>query len=158
MHTLKQHSERSVTQFKHSVISNSVQHYGLQHARPPCSSPTPGACSNSCPLSQWCHPTISSSAVPFSSCLQSFPASGSFATSQFFALDSQIIGPSVSVSVLPMNIQDWFPLGLTCLISLLSKGISRIFSNTTVQKHQFFGTELSLWSNSHIYTWLLEKP
>ena len=126
-------------QFSHSVVSDSLQPHGLQHARPPCPSPTPGACSNSCPLSWWCHPTISSSIVPFSSCLQSFPASGSFPMSQFFSSGSQSIGVSASASVLPMNIQDWFPLGLTGLIFLQSKGLSSI-SNTTVQKHQFFGT------------------
>ena len=148
----------SSVQFSRSVMSNSLWTHKLQHARPRCPSPTTGVHSDSCPLSQWCHPIFSASVVSSSSCLQSFPASGSFATSQFFALDSQIIGPSVSVSVLPMNIQDWSPLGWTGLISLQSKGLSRVFSNTTVQKHQFFGTELSLWSNSHIYTWLLEKP
>ena len=115
--------------------------HGLQHARLPCP-PTPGACSNSCPSSWWCHPTISSSVIPFSSCLQSFPASGSFSVSQFFLSGGQIIG--ASASVLWMNIQDWFPLGLTGLISLQSKGLSRVFSNTTVQKHKFFGTQLSL--------------
>ena len=130
--------------------------YGLQHARLPCPSPNPGACSNSCPLSQWCHLTISSSAIPFSSCLQSFPASGSFPRSQFFTSGGQSIG--VSASALPINIQDWFPSGWTGWISLQSKGLSRVFSNTTVQKHQFFGAQLSLWSNSHIHTWLLEKP
>ena len=110
------------------------------------------------PLSQWCHPTISSSVVPFSSCLQSFPVSGSFQMSQFFPSGGQSIGVSVSASVLPMNNQDWFPLGWTGWISLLSKGLSRVFSNTTVQKHHFFGTQLSLWSNSDICIWLLEKP
>ena len=144
-------------QFSCSVVSNSLQLHGLQHARLPCPSPTSGACSNSCPLSWWCHPTISSSVVPFSSCLQSFPASGSFLMSQFFVSGGQIMGVSPSVSVLPMNIQDWFPLGLTGWISLQSKGLSRAFSNTSVQKHQFFGAQLSLWSNSHIHTWLLEK-
>ena len=132
-------------QFSCSVVSNSLRPHGLQHsARPPCPSPTPGACSNSCPLSQWCHPTISSSVVPFSSCLQSFPASGSFLRSQFFASGGQDIGAYASASVLPMNIQVWFPLGLNGLISLLSKGLSRVFSNTTVQKHQFFSAQLSL--------------
>jgi len=116
----------------------------------------PGDCSVSCPLSQWSNPTISSFVVPFSSCLQSFPGSGSFPMSQFFTSGGQSIG--TSVSVLPMNIKDWFPLGLTSLISLLSKGLSRVFSNTTVQKRQFFSTQLSLWSKSHIHTWLLEKP
>ena len=131
-------------QFSHSVTFNSLRPHGLQHARLPCPSPTPGACSNSCPLSQWCHSTISSSIVPFSSCLQSFPASGSFQMSQFFITVSQRIGISASASVLPMNIQDWFPLGLTGWISLQSMGFWRVFSNTTVQKHQFFGTQLSL--------------
>ena len=127
-----------------------------QHARLPCPSPSPRACSDSCPLSLWCHPTILSSVVPFSSCYQSFPASESFPMSQLFASAGQSIESSASASVLPMNIQDWFPLGLTGLI-LHSKGLSRVFSNTTVQKHQFFSTQLSLWSNSHIRTWLLEN-
>ena len=130
---------------------------GLQHARPPCPSPTPGAYSNSCPLSQWCHPTISSSVVPFSSHLQSFPALGSFPMSQLFASGGLSIVVSASASVLPMNNQDWFHLGWTSWISLQSKVLSRVFSNTTVQKHQLFGARLSLWSNSHIHTWLLEK-
>ena len=121
-----------------------------------CPSPSPRTCSNSCPLNQLCNPTISSSMAPFSPCSQSFPASESFPVSQLLASGSQNIG--ASASVLPMNIQDWFPLGLTGLISLLSKGLSRVFSNTTVQKHQFFGVQPSLWSNSHIYTWLLGKP
>ena len=116
-----------------------------------------GVYSNSCPSSQWCHPTISSSLVPFSSRLQSFPASGAFPMSQFFTSGDQSIGVSASASVLPMNIQDWSPLGLTGLISLQFKGLARVFSNTTVQKHPFFSTQLSLWSNSHIHTWLLEK-
>ena len=116
-------------------------------------------CSNSCSLSQWCHPTISSSAVPFSSCLQSFPASGSFPMSRLFASGSQSIGASASASVLPMNIQDWYPLGLTGFISLLPKGLSRVFSNTTVwRRQQFFGAQPFLLSSSHIHTWLLEKP
>ena len=118
----------------------------------------PGVYSDSCPLSQWCHPTISYSVIPFSSRLQSFPASGSFPMSRVFASGGQIIGASTSASVLPMNIQDWFPLGLTGLISLQSKGLSRVFSNNTVQKHQFFRAQLSLEYNSHIHTWLLEKP
>ena len=117
----------------------------------PCPSPSPVACSNSCPLSRWCFPTISSSVIPFSSCLQSFPESGSFPMSQFFTSGGQSIGVSASTSLLPMNIQDWFPLGLTGWLSLQSKGFSRVFSNTTVQKHQFFSTQLSLWSNSHPY-------
>ena len=126
----------------------------------PATSPSlsPRVCSHSCPLSQWCHPTISSSVVPFSSCFQSFPGSGSFPMSQFFASGGQIIGASPSASVLQMNIQGWFPLGLTGLISLKSKRLSRVFSNTTVQKHQFFSIQLSLWSDSHIHISLLEKP
>ena len=123
--------------------------YGLQPVRPPCPSPTLGVHSNSCPFSVWHHPTISSSVIPFSSCLQSFPASGSFQISQLFALGGQSIGVSASASVFPMNIQDLFPLGWTGLISLQSKGLSRVLFNTTVQKHQFFGAQLSLWSNSH---------
>ena len=118
--------------------------HGLQHTRPPCLSPTPGVYSNPCPLSWWCHPTISSSVIPFSPSLQSFPASGSFQMSQLFASGGQSIGVSASTSVLPKNIHDWFPLGWTGWISLQSKGLSRVFSNTTVQKHQFFGTQLSL--------------
>ena len=141
-----------------SVMSNSLWPCGLQHARLPGPSATPGAYSNSCLSSQWCHPTISSSIVPFSSCFQSFPKSGSFQMSQFFTSRGQSIGVSASASVLPMNIQDWFPLELPGLIPLQSKGLWRVFSNTTVQKHQFFGTWSSLWSNSHIHTWLLEKP
>ena len=119
--------------FSCSVVSNSLWSHGLQHARPPCPSPTPGVYRNSCPLSWWCHPTISSSVVPFSSCPQSFPASGSFQMSQLFTWGGQSIGVSASASVLPMNIQDWFPLGWTNWISLQSKGLSRVFSNTTVQ-------------------------
>ena len=145
--------------FSHLVVSDFLQPHGLQHTRPPCPSLlTPGACSNSCPLRWWCHPTISSSVVPFSSCLQSVPASGSFPMSRFFTSGGQSIGASASASVLPVSIQDWFPLGWTCWISLQSKGLSRVFSNTTVQKHQFFGAQISLWSNSHIHTWLLKKP
>ena len=138
-------------------MSDSLRPHGLQHAKLPCPLPTPRACSNSCPLSQWCHPTISFSAVPFSSCLQFFPTPGSFPMSQFFGSGGQSIGVSASASVLPMNIQDWFPLRWTGWISLHSKGLSRVFSNTIVQKHQFFSAQLSLWSNSHIHTWLLEK-
>ena len=129
----------------------------MQHSRLPRLSLSPRVCSYSCPFSQWCHPSNWSSATPFSFCLQSFPASGSFPMSLFFASGSQSIGASASVSVLPMNIQGWFPLGWTGLISLQFKGLSRIFPNTTVQKHQFFGAQPSLWSNSHIHTWLLEK-
>ena len=129
-----------------------------QHARPPGPSPTPGVYSNPCPSSRWCHPTISSSVVPFSFCLQSLPASESFPVSQFFASCGQCLRVSASASVLPVNIQNWFPLGWTGWISLQSRGYSRVFSNTTVQKHQFFGAQLSLQSNSHIHTQLLEKP
>ena len=134
---------RKHVQFSHSVMSDSLQSHGLHNARPPCPSPTPGVYSNSCPLNRWCHPTISSSVIPFSR-LQSFPASGSFPMSQFFASGGLSIGVSASASVLPMNIQDCFPLGWTGWIALLSKGLSRVFSNTTVQMHQFFGTQLSL--------------
>ena len=144
-------------QFSRSVVSDSLRPHGLQHTRLPCPSPTPRACSNSCPSSQWCHSTISSSVVPFSSCLQSFPALGLFPISWLFATGGQSTGASASASVLPINIQDWFPLGLTGLISLQSQGLSRVFSNTTVRKHWFFGTQLSLCSNSHIHTWLMEK-
>ena len=141
-----------------SVMSDSLRPHELQHARPPCPSPTPGVYSNSCLLSQWCYPTISSSVVSFSSDLQSFPASGSFPMSQLFTSGDQSTRVSASASVLPMNIQDWFPLEWTGLISLQSKRLSRVFSNTTVQNHQFFGAQSSLWSNSHIHSWLLEKP
>ena len=134
----------SSVQFSRSVVSDSLWPHGLQHARLPCPSPIPRAYSNSCPLCWWCHPTISSSVVPFSSHLQSFPASGSFPMSQFFVSGGQSIGVSTSASVLPMNIQDWFPLGWTGWISLQSKGLSRVFSNTTVQNHQFFSIQLSL--------------
>ena len=129
-------------QSSRSVVFNSLRPHGLQHARPPCPSPTPRACSNSCPSSRWCHPTISSSGILFSSCLQFFPAPESFPMSQSFASGGQSIGVSASASVLPMNIQDWFPSGLTGWISLQPKGLSRVFSNTTVQKHQFFGAQL----------------
>ena len=139
-------------QFSRSAVSDSLWPHGLQHARPPCPSPTPRVYSNSCPSSCWCHPTVSSSIVPFSSHLQSFPASQSFPMSQFFISGGQTIGVSASASVLPMIIQDWSPLGLTGWIFLQSKGLSRVFFNTTVQKYQFFGTQLSLWSNSHIHT------
>ena len=147
-----------LNQFSCLVVSDSSWPHGLQHAKPPCPSPTPGIYSNSCPLSRWCHPTISSSVVPFSSCPQSFPASGSFPLSQLFSSGGQNIGILASTSVFPMNTQDWSPLGWTGWISLQSKGLSRVFSNTTVQKHQFFGPELSSQSNSHIHTWPLEKP
>jgi len=139
--------------FSRSVVSDSLWPHGLQHARPPCPSPTPRVYSNSCPSNLWCHPTISSSVIPFS-CPQSFPASGSFPASRLFTLGGQSIG--ASASVLPMNIQSWFPLRLTGWISLLSKGLSKVFSST-IQRHQFFGAQPSLWSNSHIHTWLLGK-
>ena len=145
-------------QFSISVVSYSLRPHGLQHARPPCPSPTPGACSNSCPSSLWYHPTIPSSVVAFPSCPQSLPASGSFPMSQLFTWGGQRIGVSALASVLPRNIQDWSPLGWTDWISLQSKGLSRVFSNSTVQKHQFFSTQLSSQSNSHIHTWPLEKP
>ena len=148
-------SSFSSVPFIHSVVSDSLWPHGLQQTRLRYPSPTPRACSNSCPLSWWCHPTISSSVIPFSSCLRSFPASGSFPMSWLFSSGGQSIGASVSASVLPMNIQGWFPLGLTGLISLQSKELSRVFWNTTVQEHQFFDTQPSLWSNSYIYTWLL---
>ena len=138
-------------------MSDSLQPHEPRHARPPCPSPTAWIYPNPCPLSRWWHPTISSSVVPFSSCPQSFPASGSFPMSQLFTSGGQSIGASASTSVLSVDIQDWFPLGLTGLISLQSKGLSRVFSNTAVKKHQFFGIQPSLSSNSHIYTWLLEK-
>ena len=154
--TLEISSHCSV-QLSRSVMSNSLRHHGLQHARLPCPSPTPGACWNSCPSSWWSHPTISSSVVPFF-CLQPFPASGSFSMNHFFASGGQSIEASSSASVLPMDVQVWSPLGWTGWISLQPKGLSRVSSITTVQKHQFFSAQLSLWSNSHIHTWLLEKP
>ena len=143
-------------QFNCSVTSDYLRPHGLQHARLPCPSSTPIVYSNSCPLSQWYHPTISSFVVPFSSCFQSFAASGYFPMSQFFSSGGQSIGASALASVLPLNTQGWYPLELTDLFSLQFKGLSRVFSNTTVQKHQFFGAQLSLQSNSH--TWLLEQP
>ena len=145
---------KTSVQFSPSVVSDSLWPHELQHARPPYPSQTPRVYSTSCPSSWWCHPTTSSSVVPFS-CPQSFPASGSFPMSQLFTADGRI---GVSESVLPMNIQDWLPSEWTDQISLLSKGLSRVFSNTTVHKHQFFGAQLSLYPNSHIHTWLLEKP
>ena len=141
----------SLLLFIHLVMSNSLRPQELQHTRLPCPSPSPGACSNSCPLSQWSHPAILSSVVPFSSCLQSFPASGSFPVSQLFTSGDQSIEASASASVLPMNIQDCFPLGWIGWISLQSKRLLRVFSNTTVQKHQFCSAQLSLWSNSYIH-------
>jgi len=134
---------RLSVQFSHSVVSDSLRPHGLQHARLPCPSPTPEACSNSCPLNWWCHPTISSSVVSFSSCFQSCSASV-FSNESVFHSGGQSIGVTASAAVLPMNIQNWFPLGLTGMISLLSKVLSRVFSSTTVQKHQFFGAQLSL--------------
>ena len=145
------------SQFSCSIVSDSLLPHGLQHTRCPCPSPAPRAYSNSCPLCRWCHPTISSSVVSFSSSLQSFPESGSFPMSCFFTSGGQSTEVSAPASVPLVNIQDWFPLGLTGWISLLSKGLSSVFSNTTIQKHQFFGAQLSLQSNSHIHTWLLEK-
>ena len=136
-------SLNSSVQFLHSVMSNSLWPHGLQHTRLPCPSPTPGACSNSCPSSWWCHPTISSSVVPLSFCPQSFPASGSFLMNHFFASGDQSTEASASAAVLPMDVQVWFPLGWTGWISLQSKGFSRVF-NTTVQKHPFFGVQFSL--------------
>ena len=137
-------------QFSRSVVSNSLQSHESQHARTPCPSPTPGVHSNPCPSSGWCHPYISSSIIPFSSCPQSLPASGSFPMSQLFTWGGRSIGVSALASVLPKNTQDWSPLEWTGWISLQSKGLSRVFSNTTVQKHQFFSTQLSSQSNSHI--------
>ena len=144
-------------QFTHSVMSNSLWLHALQYTSLPYPSLFPSVCSNSFPLSGWCHPAISSSVIPFSSCFQSLQASGSFQKSQFFASGGQNTGGSSSASFLPTNILDWFPLGLTGLISLQSKGLLRAFSITTIQNHQFFGGQLSLWSNSHIHIWLLEK-
>ena len=148
----------SSIQFSLSVVSDFSRPYELQQATPPCPSPTPGVHSNSHPSSQWCHPAISSSVVPFPTCPQSFPASGSFPMSQLFAWGSQSIGVSPLASFLPKNTQGWSPLGWTGWISLQSKGLSGVFSNTTVQKHQFFGTQLYSQSNSHIHTRQLEKP
>ena len=148
----------SSVQFSCSVMSDSLRPHESQHARPRCPSPTPGVYSNSCPSSRWCHPAILSSVVPFSSCPQSLPASGSFPMSQFFAWGGQSIGVSASASVLPMNTQDWSPLWWTGWISLQPKGLSRVFSNTAVEKHQFFSAQLSSQSSSHIPTWPLEKP
>ena len=139
-------------------MNRSTPGFPVQHARLPCPSPAPEVYLNSCPLSRWCHPAISSSVIPFSSCPQSLPASRSFPMSQLFPWGGQITGVSASASVLPVNTQDWSPLGWTGWISLQSKGLSRAFSNTTVQKHQFFSTQLSSQSNSHIHTWPLEKP
>ena len=148
----------SSVQFSRSVVSDYLWPHELQHTRPPCPSPTPRVYSNSCPSSRWYHPAISSSVVPFSSCPQSLPASGSFPVSQLFAWDGQSTGVSASASFLPKNTQGWSPLEWTGWISLQSKGLSRVFSNTTVQKHQFFGAQPSSQSNSHIHTWPQEKP
>ena len=146
-----------IFQFSCSVMSDSLQPHEPQHARPPCPSPTPRIYTNSYPLSQWCHPTISFSVVPFSSCPQSFPASRSFQMRWLFASGGQSIGVPASTSVLLMNTQDWSSLGWTGWISSQTKGLSRVFSNNTVQKQQFVSAQTSLWSNSHIHTWLLEK-
>ena len=158
----KRHRHAYIVYILHIVVVQLLSHVplfavrGLQYARLPCPSLTPWIHSNSFPWSQWCHPTISSSIIPFSSFPQSFPASGSFPISWLFAPGDQSIG--ASASVLPMNIQVWFPLGLTGLTSLQSKGLSRVLSSTTVEKHEFFNAQPSLWSSSHIRTWLLEKP
>ena len=154
MNLVDWHYYELILLFSHSVMSNSLPTHGLQHDRLPCPSPTPGACSNSCPLSQWCHPAISSSVLPFSSCLQSFPASGFFPMSQFLVSGGQSIGTSASVSVLQMNIQDWFPLGLTGWISLQSKGLSRVFSNIIVQKQ----VEKSVLQHSAFFIVQLSHP
>ena len=148
---------RCSVQFSCSVVSDSLWPHELQHARPPCPSPSPGVHSNSHPLSCWCHPAISSSVIPFSSCPQSLPASESFPMSQLFASGGQSTGVSALASFLPKNTQGW-SLEWTGWIPLQSKGLSRVFSNTTIQKHLCFGPQPSLWSNSHIHTWLLEKP
>ena len=148
----------SSVQFSHSVVSDSLRPHESQHARPPCPSPAPGVHPDSCPLSQWCHPAISSSVVPFSSCPQSLPRSKSFPMSQLIAWDGQSTGVSALASFLPKKSQGWSLSEWTGWSSLQSKGLSRVFSNTTVQKHQFFSTQPSSQSNSHIHTWPLEKP
>ena len=148
----------SSVQFSRSVVPDSLRPHESQHARPPCPLPTPRVYPNSCPSSQGCHAAISSSVIPFSSCPQSFPALGSFPVSQLFTWGGQSIGVSASASVLPVNTQDWSLLRWSGWISLQSKGLSRVFSNIIVQKHQFFSTQLSSQSNSHIHTWPLEKP
>ena len=152
-----QRSRRISDQISSSVVSDSLRPHEPQHAKPPCPSPTPKAHPDSCPLSQWCHPAISSSVVPFSSCPQSLPASESFPMSQLFAWGGQSTGVSAIASVLPKKFQGWSPSEWTGWISLKSKGLSRVFPNTTAQKHQFFGTLLSSQSNSHIHTWRQEK-
>ena len=156
-HRLQIHLGLGSVQLSHSVVSDSLRPHESQHARPPCPSPTPGVHSNSRPLSRWCHPAISSSVVPFSSCPQSLPASESFPMSQLFAWGGQSIRVSALASFLPKNTQDWSPLEWTGWISLQSKGLSRVFSNTTVQKHKFFGAQLSSQSNSDIHAWPLEN-
>ena len=148
----------SSVQFSRSVLSDSLRTHELQHARPPCPSPTPGVHANSCPSSPWCHPAISSSIVPFSTYPQTLPASESFPMRQLFTWSGQSTGVSALASFLPKNTQDWSPLEWTGWISLQSKGLSRVFSNTTIQKHQLFSPQLSSQSNSHIHTWPLEKP
>ena len=148
----------SSVQFSRSFVPDSLRPHESQHARPPCPSPTPGVHPDPCPLIWWCHPAISSSVIPFSSCPQSLPASGSFPVSHLFTWGGQSIGVSASTSVLPVNTQGWSPFGWTGWISLQSKGLSRVFSNTTIQKHQFFSAQLSSPSNSHIHTWPQEKP
>ena len=145
-------------QFSRSVVSNSLQPHELLHAKPPYPSPTPEVHPNPCPSSWWCHPAISSSVIPFPSCPQSLPASESFPVNQLFAWGGQSIGVSALASIFPKNTQDWSPLEWTGWISLQFKGLSRVFSKTTVQKHQFFSAQLSSQSNSHIHTWPLEKP
>ena len=151
-------SSQSVSQFSRSFVSDSLRPHKSKHARPPCPSPTPGIHSDSCPSSQWCHPAISSSVIPFSSCPQSLPASESFPMSQLFTWGGQSTGVSSVASFLPKKSQGWCPSEWTGWISLQSKGLSRVFSNTTVQKYQFFGAQLSSQPNSHIHTWPLEKP
>ena len=145
VHSIGNSVQFSSVQFSHSVLSDSLWPHESQHTRPPCPSPTPGVYSNSCTLSRWCHPAILSSVVPFSSCPQSLPASGSFPMRQLFTWGDQSTGVSASASVLPMNTQDWSPSGWTGWISLQSKGLPRVFSNTTVQKHQFLGTLYNYW-------------
>ena len=152
------HNHSLLLLLSRSVRSDSLGPQGLQHTKLPCPLLSPRVCSNSCPLSLWCHATISSSASPFSFCPQSFPASGFLPMSWLFGSGGHSIGALTSATVLPMNIQSWFPLRLTGLISLLSKTLTRVFSSTTVQKYQFFGTQPSFWSSSHICTWVLEKP
>ena len=158
--TMRNHAlvKISSVQLSCSVVSDSLRPHELQHARPPCPSPTPGVYSNTCLSSRWCHPAISSSVVPFSSCPQSLPAPESFPVSQLFTWNGQSIGVSALASFLPKNTQCWSPSEWIGWISLQSKGLSRVFSNTTVQKHQFFSTQLSSQSNSHIHTWPQEKP